>query len=100
MNKIVEKIKEFFYKLKKDKKVLLMESKSPNNKNVLNEFKESLDVRNEQKIVDLQKKYENDEISDKELSPFQVLDLIDLYKEQIDNLDMQISIKKVKLEKV
>lgn len=90
MNKIIEKIKEFFYKLKKDKKVLLVENTSSNNKNTLNEFKVSLDVRDEQKIADLQKKYESGEIRDKELSPFQVLDLIELYKKQISNLDIEI----------
>ena len=100
MNKIIEKIKEFFYRLKKDKKVLLVENTSNNSKNNLNEFKESLDARDEQKIIDLQKKYESGEIADKELSPFQVLDLIDLYKKQISKLDIEISLKQSKLNKV
>ena len=99
MNKIIEKIKEFFYKLKKDKKVLLVEDTSNNKKNELNQFRESLDVRDEQKIADLQKKYESGEIGDKELSPFQVFDLIDLYKKQICSLDMEISLKQSKLNK-
>ena len=100
MNKIIEKIKEFFYKLKNDKKILLVENTNNNSKNKLNEFKESLDVKNEQKIVDLQKKYESGEISNKELSPFEILDLIDLYKKQMSKLDIEISLKQSKLNKV
>lgn len=100
MNKIIEKIKEFFYKLKKDKKVLLVENTNNINERNQDYFKQSLDVKSKQKIVDIQNKYESGEISDKELNPFQVLDLIDLYKNQINDLNIEISIKKAKLNKV
>ena len=94
MNNIIQKIKEFFYKLKKDKKVLLVEDTNSINEKNQDEFKKSLDVTSKQKIVDIQNKYESGEILDKELNPFQVLDLIDLYKKQINDLNIEISIKK------
>lgn len=100
MNKIIEKIKEFFYKIKKDKKALLVEDTNNINEKNQDNFKQNLDVKSKQKIVDLQNKYENGEILNKDLNPFQVLDLIDLYKNQINDLNTEISIKKAKLNKV
>lgn len=94
MNKIIKKIKELFYKLKKDKKVLLVEDTNNINEKNQEEFKKSLDVTSKQKILDIQIKYESDEISDKELTPFQVLDLLDLYKKQINDLNIEMSMKK------
>lgn len=100
MNKIIEKIREFFYKIKKDKKALLVEDTNNINERNQDNFKQNLDVKSKQKIVDLQNKYENGEILNKDLNPFQVLDLIDLYKNQINDLNTEISIKKAKLNKV
>lgn len=94
MNKIIKKIKELFYKLKKDKKVLLVEDTNNINEKNQEEFKKSLDVTSKQKILDIQIKYESDEISDKELTPFQVLDLLDLYKKQINDLNIEMAMKK------
>jgi len=96
MNRIIEKIKKFFYKLKNDENLLLAENTNNADRKTSYDFKQNLDVRDEQKIIDLQRKYEIGEISDKELSPFQVLDLINLYKKQIKDLNVEISIKELK----
>ncbi len=83
MNKILEKIKQFFHKFKKEAKYLPTEKIE---KNEQKDFKASLDVKDEQKIRILQKQYEEGIISEEDLTPFQVMDLIELYKKQIQNL--------------
>lgn len=98
MNKILNKIKEFFTKLKNGKnnvKVLVEENISNNTTLKKKEvFKQTLDIKEEQKKLDLQKEYENGDILEKELSPLQVMELIDLYKKQISDLNKEIAIKK------
>lgn len=93
MSKIGKKIKEFFAKLKKNKKVLLEENKEPNLKKA-EEFKQTLTIEKEQEKLELQKKYEKGEISEKELSPFEAMELVDLYKKQINDLNIEIAMKK------
>lgn len=85
MNKILEKIKQFFHKFKKEAKYLPTE-KMEDEKNEQKDFKASLDVKDEQKIRILQKQYEEGTILEEDLTPFQVMDLIELYKKQIQNL--------------
>ena len=84
--KIFEAIKNFFRKiLKKDNyKPLLLEEKNPNTiDNRREEFIDSLDVKEQEKIKYLKQKLENDEISIDNLTIFEVMDLIDFYKKQL-----------------
>ena len=81
--KIIEKIKEFFRSLKKEKTLLIEESKS-NNVTRKESFVKSIDIREKQENINIQAKLENNEISVNNLSIFEVMDLIDLYKEQLN----------------
>lgn len=90
MSKIGKKIKEFFSKLKKNKKVLLEENNETNFKRTEG-FKQTLTIEKEK--LELQKKYEKGEISGKELSPLQAMELVDLYKKQINDLNIEIAMK-------
>lgn len=79
MNKIIKKIKEFWKKL--NKKTLLIENKdNAIKKDELSQFKQDIKIKNNQEIIELKDKYEKGEITEKQLLPFQVSDLIDYYK--------------------
>ena len=80
--KIIEIIKNFFKSFKKDK-VLEVEESKVENTNLKESFKKEIDVRDRQRFIELQKMLEDDEISVNGLSIFEVLDLIDLYNEQL-----------------
>ena len=81
--KFIKKIKEFFRSFKKQKTLLIEESKS-NNITRKESFIKSIDLREKQENINLQVKLENNQISVNDLSIFEVLDLIDLYKEQLN----------------
>lgn len=95
MNKIIEKIKQFFSSFQKEKKSYLPEMTIANQKQ---EFKQNLNVKEEQEIVSLQKQYEQ-EGKLEGASVFQMIELIQLYKEQIHHLDRQIVIAKTRMNK-
>ena len=63
--------------------MLIEESKS-NNITRKESFIKSIDLREKQENINLQVKLENNQISVNDLSIFEVLDLIDLYKEQLN----------------
>ena len=102
MNKLVEMIKRFFYKIIKKEKVMLIEEK---NEKIIedttlsekNEFKNRLDIRKEQEIIELQKKYESGEIIENKLSPIQVIQLLKLYEKQVKDLDTTIKMQELML---
>lgn len=95
MNKIIEKIKQFFSSFQKEKKSYLPETTISNQKQ---EFKQNLNVKEEQEIRRLQQQFEK-EGELKGVSAFQMIELIQLYKEQIHHLDMQLAIAKTKMNK-
>lgn len=96
MNRIIEKIKQFFSSLKKEKKSCLPEKTIQNQKQ---EFKQNLNVKEEQEIRRLQQKFEKDGTLEG-ASTFQMIELIQLYKEQIHRLDIQLAIAKTKMNKI
>lgn len=98
MNKIIEKMKQFFSYLKKEKKSYLPE-KTIQNQDQKQEFKESLNVKEEQETLRLQRQYEQDGTLEG-ASTFQMIELIQLYKEQIHRLDIQLAIAKTKMNKI
>ena len=104
MSKLFEKIKRFFEKLIKKEKVMLIEEKKEETTESLssekNEFKNRLDIRKEQEIIELQKKYESGEISENKLSPIQVIQLVKLYEKQVNDLDTTIKMQELMLNKM
>lgn len=93
MNKIIEKIKEFFTSLKKEKKAYLKEATtvvtSPKE-----EFKQNLNVKENQETIRLQNQYEKEGRA-QQLSQLQKIELIQLYAKQIRQLNTEIAIEKV-----
>lgn len=103
MNKLLEKLKQFFNKLKGKKTPLLNQTdvEIENNKDDKKiQFKEKLNVEEKQKVFQIQRKYEKKEMSEDDITMLELIDLIELYKNQIDELDTRISLKKSKLNKV
>ena len=104
MSKLFEKIKRFFEKLIKKEKVMLIEEKKEETTESLssekNEFKNRLDIRKEQEIIELQKKYESGDISENKLSPIQVIQLLKLYEKQVNDLDTTIKMQELMLNKM
>lgn len=100
MNKIFEKIKKFIYKylIRKEKTELLEEAKYTqiSKKEENNKFKEDLNAKKYQNILNIQNKYENEEIKEEELSILEIMDLIDIYKEQIKEMKLEIKLKEAK----
>ena len=84
---LIEKIKKFFKRLKGEKEILIEESKTSVNQNRKMDFIKNVDAREQKEMVDLQKQYEEGELSPYELSIYQVMGLTDLYKEQIEELN-------------
>ena len=82
--RIFELIKNFFKKLFKRNKPLLLEEKNLSSINrKREEFIDSLDMKEQEKIRYLQHKLENNEISIENLTIFEVMDLVDFYKNQL-----------------
>ena len=86
---LIEKIKKLLKRLKGKKEILLEESKKDKDisQNRKADFIKNVDAREQKEMFDLQKKYEEGEISPYELSIYQVMGLTDLYKEQIEELN-------------
>lgn len=57
----------------------------------------SIENKKETKLYKLQKRYENNELSESDLTDEQVDDLLDLYQDQIDGLEKANSFRKQKL---
>lgn len=89
--KIISFIKSIFAK----KDVLLIdpikEQKYSARENAVEEFS------NQYKIISLQKDYENGIIKEEELSEYEKDNLMDLYKKQVEALEISIAIKKQEL---
>lgn len=100
MNKVFDKIKKFIYKylIRKEKTKLLEEAKDTeiNRKEENKNFKEKLNVKEYQNILNIQNKYENEEIKEEDLSIIEIMDLIDIYKEQIKEMKIKLNLKEAK----
>lgn len=100
MNKFFEKIKKFIYKylIRKEKKELLEEAKNTeiSEKEENKNFKEDLNAKEYQNILNIQNKYENEEIKEEELSILEIMDLIDIYKGQINEMKLELKLKEAK----
>ena len=95
--KIKDIIKNFFNKLKSNK-TKMIEEKNENSINgvvISNEekrelFAKSINESERIELSDLQKKLESKQISVNELNIFEVMDLIDMYKNNINELNKRI----------
>lgn len=107
MNKILEKIKKFIYKYLIEEEPEMLEAAKENQDKNINklsndtnnqkqDFKDYLNVKDYEYILTLQDRYEYEEVSEEELSIIEVMNLIDLYREQINELKMEIEIKEAK----
>lgn len=106
MNKLLEIFKRFFNKLRGVKTLLLTEvdimeddEEKTKEEDMKERFRQKLEVEEHRELVEKQRRYEQDEITEEELTIVDITNLIELYKKQIDALDMEISIKKAKLNK-
>lgn len=103
MSKFFEKIKKFFEKLIKKEKIMLIEEKKEETTESLliekNEFKNKLDIRKEQRVIELQNKYERGEIVEEQLNPIQLIQLVKLYEKQVKDLDTTIKMQELMLNK-
>lgn len=106
MNKLLEIFKRFFNKLRGVKTLLLTEidimeedEEETKQEEMKERFRQKLEVEEHRELVEKQRRYEQDEITEEELTIVDITNLIELYKKQIDALDMEISIKKAKLNK-
>ena len=107
MNKLLEIFKRFFNKLRGVKTLLLTEidimeddEEKTKQEEMKERFRQKLEVEEHRELVEKQRRYEQDEITEEELTIVDITNLIELYKKQIDALDMEISIKKAKLNRV
>ena len=104
MNKLLEIFKRFFNKLRGVKTLLLteveiMEDDEEETKEDMKErFRQKLEVEDHRELLEKQIRYEQDGITEK-LTIVDIINLIELYKKQIDILDMELSIKKAKLNR-
>ena len=106
MNKLLEIFKRFFNKLRGVKTLLLTEidimeddEEETKQEEMKERFRQKLEVEEHRELVEKQRRYEQDDITEEELTIVDITNLIELYKKQIDALDMEISIKKAKLNK-
>lgn len=88
MSKLIQRIKQFFYKMKTNNTKLLINSNLEQEENKENEFKQSLNIKQEQEIIDIQKKYEEGKLIEEDLNPLEIMNLIDLYKRQINEINI------------
>lgn len=88
-----EKIKNIFRRMFRKQK--LLEETISKTEIKTNNFKQELSKSTE--IYNTQKMYEEGKITEDELQISQIKKLINLYKEQINMLDKDISIKKAKI---
>lgn len=88
MSKLIQRIKQFFYKMKTNNTKLLINSNLEQEENKENEFKQSLNIKQEQEIIDIQKKYEEGKVTEEDLNPLEIMNLIDLYKRQINEINI------------
>ena len=95
VNKILKKIKELISYLTKNKTKYLNET-SKESIDTKKEFVQSIKNKEKPDNILLQNRYEKYDIQE-ELSPFQLMDLKELYKKQIEELERQIDIKKQQL---
>lgn len=93
-----EKIKNIFRRMFNKQKLLeetILKTEIKTNDLKINNFKEELEKNVE--IYNTQKMYEEDKITERDLQISQIRKLINLYKEQINLLDREITIKKAKI---
>lgn len=96
-NSIFGKIKKFFKNIFSRKEVREEETVSKKEEN--NEFKEYLKITEteETKLLELQTKYHNGEITEKDLTDEQIDELCLLYDKQIEEIKKSIKVKEEKL---
>ena len=101
-NSIVYKIKRFFMKLFNKKDIVVddveeQQESTDENKSV---FKESMKVEelNKARVLEIQQKYRNGDISLEELTNEEIDKLCDLYDAQIEELKKEIKSKSVAFE--
>lgn len=101
-NSIVYKIKRFFMKLFNKKDIVVddveeQQESTDENKSV---FKESMKVEelNKARVLEIQQKYRNGDISLEELTNEEIDKLCDLYDEQIEELKREIKSKSGAIE--
>ena len=89
---IFKMIKNIFDKKEKNEEYNTKLEKIKKEDNVINEFKQ------ERKIAELQKKYENNVIREEDLTETEKENLVKLYKEQIDTIENNIQTELTKLD--
>lgn len=89
---IFKMIKNIFDKKEKNEEYNTKLEKIKKEDNVINEFKQ------ERKIAELQKKYENNVIIEEDLTETEKENLVKLYKEQIDTIENNIQTELTKLD--
>ncbi len=103
LNKLIQIIKKFYHKIKKENKLLLKEKVDyPFEEGKIKEieFKEKLNVKANREILKLQEEYEKGNVTEDELSMTKLKELVHLYKKQIDDLNTEITMKKIKLKQI
>lgn len=89
---IFKMIKNIFDKKEKNEEYNTKLEETKKEDNVINEFKQ------ERKIAELQKKYENNVIIEEDLTETEKENLVKLYKEQIDTIENNIQTELTKLD--
>lgn len=89
---IFKMIKNIFDKKEKNKEYNTKLEETKKEDNVINEFKQ------ERKIAELQKKYENNVIIEEDLTETEKENLVKLYKEQIDTIENNIQTELTELD--
>ena len=89
---IFKMIKNIFDKKEKNEEYNTKLEETKKEDNVINEFKQ------ERKIAELQKKYENNVIIEEDLTETEKENLVKLYKEQIDTIENNIQTELTELD--
>ena len=87
---MIESIKKFLKKIFNIKQIEKLPEQTAKINNETKNIKDEIKIENNIELLKIQKDYENGTIIDKKLSKEQVVKLINLYEEQLKELDYKI----------
>ena len=92
--KIIKKLKEIFNRIFKNDEVLKIDEVIPKNKLKEKNIKEELKTLSSFKLLNLQHEYETGNIKENQISNSKMKELIELYQQQINELDYKLAMKR------
>ena len=92
--KIIKKLKEIFNRIFKNDEVLKIDEVIPKNKLKEKNIKEELKTLSSFKLLKLQHEYETGNIKENQISNSKMKELIELYQQQINELDYKLAMKR------